>query len=80
MIRAAIATKKKFGAVRLSETDKAVCENIAGRKWEEMWIGKSEGDTAAPLLETPEGGKYAILEEERQRLEQEIEQSKQSLH
>ena len=80
MIRAAIATKKKYGAVILSETDKAVCENIAGRKWEEMWIGKSEGDTAAPLLETPEGGKYAILEEERQRSEQEIEQSRQSLH
>ncbi|MBR0414810.1 MAG: MFS transporter [Clostridia bacterium] len=79
MIRAAIATKRKYGAVILSEKDKAACESIAGQKWENMWLSTVEEGGEAHLLEEPENGKYAILEEEKRKLEEEIEKSKASL-
>lgn len=79
MIRAAIATKKKYGAVELSEEDKAACEKIAGRKWADMWIGSCDEGVKAQLLEEPVDGKYEILEEEKRALEAEIAASKEKL-
>ena len=77
MIRAAIATKKKYGAVALCDEDREACEKIAGRKWSEMWLGEQpEGVTPHPL-EQPVEGKYAILEEEKAALEAEIETARQ---
>ena len=73
MIRAAIATKKKYGAVLLSDEDKAACERIAGRHWGDMWLGQADEGAQAVMLEAPVDGKYAILEEEKQKLQAEIE-------
>ena len=63
MIRAAIATRHVYGRADLTEEQKQICEKIAGRAWDEMWIG---GEDAArsdglphPLL-TDENGNYVI--------------------
>ncbi|MBQ7542020.1 MAG: MFS transporter [Clostridia bacterium] len=45
MIRAAIAERKEKGSVTLTPEQKKTCERIAGQKWENMWIGKSEPKT-----------------------------------
>jgi len=79
MIRAAIATKRKYGAVILNDKDKKACEAIAGQKWEDMWLSTVEEGGEAHMLEEPENGKYAILEEEKKKQEKEIEKSKASL-
>lgn len=39
LIRAAIAEKKEKGAAELSETEKQTLQEIAGVKFEDMWIG-----------------------------------------
>ncbi len=77
MIRAAIATKKKYGAVILCDEDKAACEKIAGRKWSEMWLGEQPEGVTPHMLEQPQDGKYAILEEEKAALAAEIEAARQ---
>ena len=79
MIRAAIATKRKYGAVQLSDEDRSACEAIAGQKWENMWLSRNESGEEPHALEAPENGKYAILEEEKQKLEAEIAASKAKL-
>ncbi|MBR2590137.1 MAG: MFS transporter [Clostridia bacterium] len=61
MIRAAIAAKRQYGAVELSDKDREICENIAGKKWDEMWIGKNPDGVTAHKLEEPVDGKYEIL-------------------
>ncbi len=43
LIRETIANKKKNGWVMLSEKDKKKLEDIAGVKFEDMWIGKPGG-------------------------------------
>ena len=45
MIRAAIAEKKEEGFVTLTDEQKAKCEELAGQKWEDMWIGTVDSDT-----------------------------------
>ena len=45
MIRAAIAEKKEKGFVTLTDEQKAKCEELAGQKWEDMWIGTVDSDT-----------------------------------
>ena len=77
MIRAAIATRKKYGGVLLSDEDKAACEKIAGKKWEEMWLGTVDEGCEAHALAAPVEGKYPILEEQKKALEAEIAESKQ---
>ena len=79
MIRAAIATKKKYGAVKLSAEQKKICEKIAGQKWENMWLGRDNDLADAPVLELNEDGKYIILEEEKAELEAEIAAQKEKL-
>lgn len=62
MIRAAIATKHKYGSVTLSEEEKARCELLSGYKLENTWLGKNENDETHSLQKN-EDGKYEILVE-----------------
>ncbi len=62
MIRAAIATKHKYGSVTLTEEQKYRCEIISGQKLENTWLGQpSTTDTASHCLDTDESGNYLIL-------------------
>jgi oligogalacturonide transporter len=60
MIRAAIATKHKYGSVTLSDEQKKRCELISGQKLENTWLGKSDNDEIH-TLDTDENGNYLIL-------------------
>jgi len=42
MIKAAILEKKINGFASLTEEQKAVCERIAGQRFEDMWLGSAE--------------------------------------
>lgn len=59
MIRAAVATKHKYGSVCLTEEQVKRFELISGQKLENTWLGKSNPD--GHTLETDEEGKYIIL-------------------
>lgn len=59
MIRAAIATKKKYGSVTLTDEEKKRCELISGQKLENTWLGKDNNDEH--FLEKNEKGEYIIL-------------------
>ena len=61
MIRAAIAVKKKYGAVSLSEEQIKKCEQIAGQRREDMWLFKNESNAEPHSLETDENGVYTVL-------------------
>ena len=63
MIRAAIAVRKKYGAVLLTEEQKKRCEAIAGRRWDNMWISGCEEGSVPVELKTDENGKYIIFSE-----------------
>ena len=41
LIKEAIKQKKETGSVTLTDEEKAICADIAGQKWEDMWIGKA---------------------------------------
>lgn len=60
MIRAAIATKHKYGSVTLSDEQKKRCELISGQKIEKTWLGQSENNEIH-TLDTDENGNYLIL-------------------
>ena len=60
MIRAAIATKHKYGSVTLSEFEKERCELLSGYKLEKTWLGKNENEEIN-TLEKNENGDYLIL-------------------
>ena len=59
MIRAAVATKKKYGSVTLTEEEKKRIELISGQKLENTWLGQN--NTEEHFLEKNEEGKYIIL-------------------
>lgn len=59
MIRAAIATKKKYGSVTLTEEQQKRCELISGQKLENTWLGRD--NTSERYIETDENGEYLIL-------------------
>ncbi len=61
MIRAAIATKHKYGTVTLTEYEKERCELLTGYKLEDMWLGKDNDETEIHSLDTNENGEYIIL-------------------
>ena len=61
MIRAAIATKHKYGSVTLSPEEKAKCEELTGQKLENTWLGKDNDETQGHTLDRNEDGKYIIL-------------------
>ena len=61
MIRAAIATKHKYGTVTLTEYERERCELLSGYKLEEIWIGKDNNETEIHTLDKNENGDYLIL-------------------
>ncbi len=75
MIRAAIATKHKYGKASLTAYEIERCEILTGYKLCDTWLGKSEGEGDYPLNKN-ENGEYIILieqAEEKKRLLQEAE-------
>ena len=63
MIRAAIATKHKYGSVTLTPEEKKCCETLSGQKLENTWLGKDNDESQGHTLEKDENGKYIILVE-----------------
>ena len=63
MIRAAIATKRKYGSVTLTEEEIKRCELISGQKYENTWLGQGNDSNEIHPLETDEDGNYTILAE-----------------
>lgn len=72
MIRAAIATKQKYGTVTLTDEEKKRCEMISGQKFEKMWLGQ-DTDEGVHTLEKNDEGKYIILIEKEQEKKELIE-------
>lgn len=71
MIRAAVATKHKYGSVTLSAEERQRCEVLSGQKLENTWLGKDNDETQGHTLDRNENGEYIILiekEAERKRL------------
>lgn len=64
MIRAAIATKHKYGTVTLTDEQKKRCEAISGQKLENTWLGQDNTSDEIHTLETNDEGEYIILLEE----------------
>ena len=74
LLRAAIATKHKFGSVTLTAEEIAICEKVSGQKWENTWLGK--GNNEIVELQRNEDGEFVILlelEEEARQRQKEIE-------
>ena len=70
MIRAAVATKHKYGSVTLTPEQKERCELISGQKFEKTWLGQNESNDDAPhYLEMNEDGQYLILLEKKKEKE-----------
>lgn len=63
MIRAAIATKHKYGSVALSDYERQRCEMLTGYKLEDTWLGKDNNSEEVHTLEMDENGNYIILVE-----------------
>ena len=61
MIRAAIATKHKYGSVTLTVEEKERCEVLSGQKLENTWLGKDNDESQGHTLDKNEDGKYIIL-------------------
>ena len=61
MIRAAIATKHKYGSVTLTLEEKQRCEELTGHKLENTWLGKDNDETQGHTLVRNENGEYIIL-------------------
>ena len=69
MIRAAIATKHKYGSVTLTKEQKERCELISGQKLENTWLGQGVNDGEDHYLEQNEDGQYLILLEKKKEKE-----------
>ena len=63
MIRAAIATKHKYGSVTLTKEEKERCELLTGYKLEKTWLGKDNDESEGHTLDKNDDGKYIILVE-----------------
>ncbi len=61
LIRAAIATKHKYGSVTLTPEEKKCCETLSGQKLEDTWLGKDNDESQGHTLEKDENGNYIIL-------------------
>ncbi len=72
MIRAAIATKHKYGTVTLNEYERERCEHLSGYKLERTWLGAYESDTEIHTLEKDENGNYLILIEQEKELKKQL--------
>ncbi|MBR5262464.1 MAG: MFS transporter [Clostridia bacterium] len=65
MIRAAIATKHKYGSVTLTDEQRKRCELISGQKLENTWLGLPDENDEPHYLDTDENGEYIILIEQK---------------
>lgn len=75
MIRAAIATKHKYGNVTLTPEERTRCEVLSGQKLENTWLGKDNDESQGHTLDKNENGEYIILiekEAERKQLMAEV--------
>jgi oligogalacturonide transporter len=61
MIRAAVATKHKYGSVTLTEEERKRCEILSGQKLENTWLGKDNDESQGHTLDKDENGNYIIL-------------------
>lgn len=61
MIRAAIATKHKYGTVTLNEEQAKRIELISGQKMEDTWLGQGNSRTEIHTLDKDADGQYLIL-------------------
>lgn len=61
MIRAAIATKHKYGTVTLTEYERERCELLTGYKLENTWLGKDNDENEIHTLDKNMNGEYFIL-------------------
>lgn len=61
MIRAAVATKHKYGTVTLNDEEKKRIEVISGQKLENTWLGKDNNPAEIHTLDMNEEGEYIIL-------------------
>ncbi len=61
MIRAAIATKREYGSVTLTDYEKERCELLTGYKLENTWLGKDNDEAEGNVLERDENGEYVVL-------------------
>lgn len=62
LIRAAVATKHKYGSVALTAEQIDVMEKISGQKYEDTWLG-SNNENATQRVEVNENGEYQVLVE-----------------
>jgi oligogalacturonide transporter len=72
MIRAAIATKHKYGTVTLSEYERERCELLSGYKLEKTWLGTYQNEEEIHTLEKDENGNYLILLEKEKELKEQL--------
>ena len=79
MLRAAIATKRRFGSVTLTAQEIARVEAISGQKYETTWLGTGNDDAEPHPLTLDEDGVYTILIEQEQELEMQRRQTKEPL-
>lgn len=70
MIRAAIATKQKYGSVTLTDYEKERCELLTGHKLDDMWLGSDNDSAQEHILDKNEKGVYIILEEKDAQMKQ----------
>lgn len=63
MIRAAVATKHKYGSVTLTAEERKRCEILSGQKLENTWLGKDNDESQGHTLDKDENGNYIILVE-----------------
>ena len=77
MLRAAIATKHKYGSVTLTAEEIERCEAISGQKYADTWLGQ-HNDDAHPLEKEPDGVYRILLEQEREKQEQKASSIKQA--
>ncbi len=61
IIRAAIATKHKYGAVALTEEEIRIVEDISGQRYETTWLGNGNVTPDARPLTLNENGEYQVL-------------------
>ena len=76
MIRAAIATKHKYGSVTLTAEEKQRCEVLSGQKLENTWLGKDNDESQGHTLDKNEDGQYIILIEKEEMRKQLMAEAK----
>lgn len=61
VVRAAIATKHKYGTVTLTDEEIKIMEQACGQKYETTWLGKDNDPNVYQPLEKNDDGEYVIL-------------------